>query len=103
MKSLAIFFIALGLLLTGMALPVCAQDETNAPAVSEVSAEKPVAAESTAPAATVEVSTETTEQPAATNAAPATETPKATDTAAPAAVEKTEPVSQAEAPAPAVE
>jgi len=33
MKSLAIFFIALGLLLAGIAVPVCAQDETTIPAV----------------------------------------------------------------------
>ncbi|MBU4366313.1 MAG: hypothetical protein KKF10_04200 [Verrucomicrobia bacterium] len=83
MKSLTIFFVALGLLLTGIALPVCAQDETPAPAVvapADSATETPKAADTAAPAA-----------PAAPTAPAAP--------AVPVAAEKTEPVSQPEAPA----
>jgi len=84
MKSSAIFFVALGLLLTGMALPVRAQDVTPAPAATEqtetstqttsvVSTEAPVTA------------TVVPEKPAVTAVAPSAEIPKPADTATSAA------------------
>ncbi|MDD5679317.1 MAG: hypothetical protein PHW60_15210 [Kiritimatiellae bacterium] len=112
MKSLAISYIALGLLLTGFAVTAVAQDENPAPAVTaqtpvvvssipEPVVETPVNAE--VPVAAPVVPENLPVEPAAVVAPtmPSAETPKVTDAATPAAAEKTEPVMQPETPAPA--
>jgi len=98
MKSLAIFFIALGLCLVSITAPVCAQDENPAPAAAEqtvpgTQAIAPAAVESNADAKVEAAAPAPAPVPAAV-----AEKEQAAQQAAPApAVEKTSP------PAPAVE